>query len=303
MKQPRTFGLLAVLILSVFACGQMTVTAPAATTPGRMPGKVFRDCPNGPEMVGVPAGSFTMGSSAAEKPWAVSHGATAGSVSDESPQHVVSLRSFALGRYDVTREWKRLGYSAQFDTPVTHKGVEPLEQAYQDAISILSKNNSCSRFYGDTKAAEEVLGRLVTQFQIHLLRDSKTGIEMSGNFTYSDQTEEHAGYRLFAAATINTAGPFFKAKVFPAEPYVPPVGSFLPNTREARVLMLLHELAHLVKGQDGNWLIPDDGNIPALSNQNTTLIESQCRPQILSLSQKADERVAWNTTPWRSNWL
>jgi hypothetical protein len=267
-----------------------------------MPGTVFRDCPVCPEMVVVPAGSFTMGSSSAEKSWAVSHGATPGSVSDESPQHVVSLRSFALGRYDVTRGWKRLGYSAQFDTPVTHKGIEPLEQAYQDAIRILSKNNSCSRFYGDTKAAEEVLGQLVTQFQIHLLSDSKTGIKMSGNFTYSDQTEEHAGYRLFAAATINTAGPFFKAKVFPAEPYVPPVGSFLPNTREARVLMLLHELAHLVKGQNGSWLIPDDGNAPALSEQNTALIESQCRTQILSLSQRAGKQIVWNQILWRSNW-
>jgi formylglycine-generating enzyme required for sulfatase activity len=103
MKRLRTFGLLAVLILSVFACGQMTVTAPAATTPWRMSRTVFRDCPDCPEMVVVPAGSFTMGSAAAEKSWAVSHGATPGSVSDESPQHPVALRSFALGKYDVTR--------------------------------------------------------------------------------------------------------------------------------------------------------------------------------------------------------
>ena len=179
-------------------------------------------------------------------------------------------------------------------TPVSHKGAEPLEQAYEDAISILSKNNSCSRFFGDTNAVEEVLNRLATQFQIHLLRDSRTGIEMSGNFTYFAQTEKHAGYRLFAAATINTRGPFFKAKVFPSEPYVPPVGSFLPNTREARVLMLLHELAHLVKGQNGSWLIPDDGNAPALSARNTALIESQCKVQILWLSAAATNQMASN---------
>lgn len=192
--------------------------------------------------------------------------------------------------------------SAVHFAPMAHKGAGPLEQAFEDAISILSENNSCSRFYGDTKTAAEVLRRLSTQFQLHLLRDSRTGIEMSGNFTYFDQTEKHGGYRLFAAATINTRGPFFKAKVFPVEPYVPPIGSFLPNTREARVLMLLHELAHLVKGQDGNWLIPDDGNAPALSKQSTALIESQCRAQILSLPQKADERLVWNTILWRSNW-
>ena len=170
-------------------------------------------------------------------------------------------------------------------TPVSHKGAEPLEQAFQDAISVVSKNNSCSRFYGDPKIAVEVLSRLATQFQLHLLRDSRTGIEMSGNFTYFAQPERHSGYRLFAEATINTRGPFFKAKLFPSEPYVPRVGSFGPNTREARVLILLHELGHLVEGQDGRWLIPDDGNAPEISLQNTALIEAQCRVQILSLSE------------------
>ena len=38
------------------------------------PGAVFRDCPNCPEMVVVPAGHFIMGSSATEKAWAAKHG-------------------------------------------------------------------------------------------------------------------------------------------------------------------------------------------------------------------------------------
>jgi hypothetical protein len=60
------------------------------------------------------------------------------------------------------------------------------------------------------------------------------------------------------------------------------------------VLMLLHELAHLVKGQNGSWLIPDDGNSPALSAQNTALIESQCKVQILWLSGAATNQIASN---------
>jgi hypothetical protein len=183
-----------------------------------------------------------------------------------------------------------------------HRAVTPLEQALADAISILSKNNSCSRFYGDSIAAQQVLRRLASQFQIRLLSESKTGIEMSGNYTYFGRTQERAAYRLFAAVTINSQGPFLKAKVFPAEPQVPNVGSFHPNTREARVLMLLHELAHLVRGADGRWLIPDDGNSQTLSKQNTTLVESQCREQILTLSGKTDERIVWNRILWRSNW-
>jgi formylglycine-generating enzyme required for sulfatase activity len=36
------------------------------------PGAAFRDCSDCPEMVVIPAGNFTMGSSAAEKSWAAS---------------------------------------------------------------------------------------------------------------------------------------------------------------------------------------------------------------------------------------
>lgn len=54
-------------------------------------------------MVVIPAGTFTMGSSAEEKSWAASHGGTLESVADEAPQHSVTLPSFAMGKYDVTR--------------------------------------------------------------------------------------------------------------------------------------------------------------------------------------------------------
>ena len=49
------------------------------------PGAALRDCPECPEMVVVPQGNFTMGSSDSEKSWAASHGGNAESVSDESP--------------------------------------------------------------------------------------------------------------------------------------------------------------------------------------------------------------------------
>ena len=103
MQQVRIYLLLAVLICTVTALGQTAVTTPAVVTPARVPATVFRDCSDCPEMAVVPAGNFTMGSSAAEKLWAASHGASLGSVADEAPQHKVSLRSFALGEYDVTR--------------------------------------------------------------------------------------------------------------------------------------------------------------------------------------------------------
>jgi formylglycine-generating enzyme required for sulfatase activity len=96
--------LASIIILAGPSIVRIAASAPSMTTSGHAPGRVFRDCPDCPEMVVIPAGGFTMGSSASEQAWAASHGATAESVSDESPQHHVSLRAFALGRYDVTRD-------------------------------------------------------------------------------------------------------------------------------------------------------------------------------------------------------
>jgi hypothetical protein len=168
-------------------------------------------------------------------------------------------------------------------SPVERKQA-PLDQAHLDALSILQRDNSCSRFFGGLNAAAEVLGQLIAKFQRGLIQDSKIGIRMAGAFIYFDKPEKGLSYRLFAEAKINTIGPFYKSKAFPADPFVPNVGSFKPNTRAARVLIILHELAHLLMRPDGKWLIPDDGNSPEQSARNTALIEAQCRNQILSLS-------------------
>ena len=101
MKSLRIFLLFAVFIFGATILRMLDVKATDSTAP--KPGAVFRDCPDCPEMVVLPAGSFTMGSSAEEKSWAASHGGSMYAVADEAPQHQVSLPSFALGKYDVTR--------------------------------------------------------------------------------------------------------------------------------------------------------------------------------------------------------
>jgi formylglycine-generating enzyme required for sulfatase activity len=122
MKQIRIVLLSLGLIFAVTVLGQSTTSTADASSAVRAtlasaPGTVFRDCPDCPEMVVIQAGSFMMGSSEAEKIWAATHGGNTESVADESPQHKVSLRSFALGKYDVTRaEYavfvRETGYSA-----------------------------------------------------------------------------------------------------------------------------------------------------------------------------------------------
>jgi formylglycine-generating enzyme required for sulfatase activity len=58
------------------------------------PKDTFKDCPDCPEMVVVPAGHFLMGSPAGEE----------GRFDDEGPQHEVTIgEAFAIGRFAVTR--------------------------------------------------------------------------------------------------------------------------------------------------------------------------------------------------------
>ena len=54
----------------------------------------FRECPACPQMVAIPAGKFLMGSPAHEP----------GRFDSEGPQHVVTVKAFALSKYKVTSE-------------------------------------------------------------------------------------------------------------------------------------------------------------------------------------------------------
>ena len=65
-------------------------------------GTVFKDCANCPEMVVVPGGSFTMGSPTNEvgRPGKDS----AWWYNSESPTYQVTIRTFAIGKFEVTKE-------------------------------------------------------------------------------------------------------------------------------------------------------------------------------------------------------
>ena len=72
------------------------------------PGKVFKDCPDCPELVILPAGSYTMGSSKG---------------GDVSPAHNVTIRQpFAMGRTEITR--------GQFASFVSATGYDAGNECY-----------------------------------------------------------------------------------------------------------------------------------------------------------------------------
>jgi formylglycine-generating enzyme required for sulfatase activity len=63
------------------------------------PGQVIKDCADCPEMVVIPAGSFTMGSPDNEKD----------RDANEGPQRTVTLKTFAMGKTEVTQgQWNAI---------------------------------------------------------------------------------------------------------------------------------------------------------------------------------------------------
>lgn len=87
----------------------VTLPAPAATegktrtAPQNQTAGTFKDCSLCPEMVTIPAGSFTMGVRPAEQLALASPPGTPSRGLSELPQHSVRMRSFAAARYAVTR--------------------------------------------------------------------------------------------------------------------------------------------------------------------------------------------------------
>jgi formylglycine-generating enzyme required for sulfatase activity len=77
-----------------------TAPAPNAAVSGEPP-KTFRDCANCPEMVVIPAGSFTMGAAPGENQ---RYQVPAEEAARDGPQHRVTFaKPFALAEFDVTR--------------------------------------------------------------------------------------------------------------------------------------------------------------------------------------------------------
>jgi len=82
------------IILALFGA---FITATAIAQAKAKPLKSFRDCSDCPEMVIIPAGTFTMGTPESEPDRTITEG----------PQRKISIAAFAAGKFDVTRgEWE-----------------------------------------------------------------------------------------------------------------------------------------------------------------------------------------------------
>jgi formylglycine-generating enzyme required for sulfatase activity len=93
------------------------IAAPASAPAQDAVEREFKECPECPVMLGIPGGSFSMGSPADEP----------GRFDTEGPQHDVTVRAFALGKYNVTTEefllfLKETGYQPEPCNPILRLG-------------------------------------------------------------------------------------------------------------------------------------------------------------------------------------
>ena len=125
----RYAGLATAIIARLFAnspppsSASFAVAQPAAATPGT----VSKDCPDCPEMVVIPAGSFEMG----------------GTGSDEKPVHRVTLRSFSMGKTEVTQGQWRAVMGSNPSRFSNCGDTCPVEQvSWEDAKEFVSRLNA-----------------------------------------------------------------------------------------------------------------------------------------------------------------
>jgi hypothetical protein len=150
---------------------------------------------------------------------------------------------------------------------------------YQDVFSIFLDENQCSRFFGGT-AALEVLNHFSQRLGKKALNDRTIGVVMSGEYGNYSNARTGLNFRVFKSTVLNSDGPFYRSGCFGFQLCMKSVGSFAATSREARMLMVLHEIAHMIRGADDKWLIPDDGGDAAQSALNTRIVEKNCHDAI-----------------------
>jgi hypothetical protein len=153
--------------------------------------------------------------------------------------------------------------------------------SYADVFKILKDENSCSDFFGGPRLSLTVFNRLALQLRSRRLGSGMLAVLMSGSYTVFKDTDTGASYRLFEEAVINSEGPFALRGPSTWSSRLQ-IGRFPAETRQAKALILLHELGHLV-GTRGGWVLPDDGGDARQSERNTEAVESRCVKQLLAL--------------------
>jgi formylglycine-generating enzyme required for sulfatase activity len=152
------------------------------------PGATFQDCEDCPKMVVIPAGNFQMGSvsnwfSSAKPP------------DNEQPARNVSIKSFALGKFEVTqKQWREL----MGTSPSKFQGDDlPVEQVTWEEVYIYLDKLSVKtgRVYRLPSEAEWEYAALAGQQSEYPSGDSASGISRLAWFNVTTNKTEPVGTR------------------------------------------------------------------------------------------------------------
>ncbi|MBN2992849.1 formylglycine-generating enzyme family protein [Pseudomonas cedrina subsp. fulgida] len=193
-------------------CGALLPSLAQAAAP--QPGKVFKDCKDCPEMVVLPAGTFTMGTPDDE----------VGREPDEGPMHEVTFaKPFAMSRFHITAgEWD--SYVRQAGVKIADGDTRPgreciaskprYPQARASRRCAWTWTTSSSTWPGSRKKTGHAY-RMVSEAQ----REYAARAGSTGPFPFP--FDEGKGYSI--AEHANTYGPA------DGYSYSSPVGSYPPN--------------------------------------------------------------------------
>jgi len=128
---------IAILLASILL-GAPVEAAPVKVD-GRVPGTIFRECADCPEMVVVPAGNFIMGTPVPTGFFTVF--ADDGSDSERPAHEVRIAKPFAMGRYEVTQaEWQAVMGSNPSRFPEPRRPVEQV--TWNDVQTFITRLNT-----------------------------------------------------------------------------------------------------------------------------------------------------------------
>jgi formylglycine-generating enzyme required for sulfatase activity len=197
-------------------------------------GDIFKECSDCPQMVVVPAGSFTMGSPENEP----------GRFKTESPQHTVTLaRQFAVGRFHVTVDQfsafvEASGYDAGSDCISGYKGQNlswrSLGFAQTGAHPVTCLNwNDANAYLGWLRKLTGKDYRLLSEAEYEYATRAKTTPGPAPRYFFGDDEALMCRYGNGADRTAKmTIGGAPGWSVFPCADgyaFTAPVGKFLPN--------------------------------------------------------------------------
>ncbi|RYZ25405.1 MAG: formylglycine-generating enzyme family protein [Sphingobacteriales bacterium] len=227
---------IALLMIAAFFATDSTAQG-HKKSPTYKPGQVFRDCPNCPEMVVIPAGSFLMGSPDNE----------AGRSSDpnrgpvEGPQRLVHVPQFSAGKFDITKEQWALFVKATNRSAGGNCGWAnlPGQDSAQPWLPVPAANWNHVGFAQDSTHpvvciswtdAQDYAGWLSkkTGFTYRLLSEAEWEYAARAGTTtpyYWGTTASHE-YANYGTDTVNGIGFIFGSDQWL---YTSPVGSFPPN--------------------------------------------------------------------------